>query len=161
MARLRVCTRAGRFLSGAANWYSRTSPRAILPATWPPIPNPALPRRLAAVASSPGGRALHWLAVLTGGDVPAGRRAPERTGFASCASRLGRRRVTAFYPTRFVRFAYVESIPQYTPHRRHCKGRLCGCDGATCENKDCQGRVVDTSHPGLSGPSTCRGCRLR
>src|SRR5271157_4585746 len=117
MARLRVCTRAGRFLSGAANWYSRTSPRAILPATWPPIPNPALPRRLAAVASSPGGRALHWLAVPTGGDVPAGRRAPERTGFAEYASRLGRRRVTAFYPARFVRFAYVESIPQCTPHR--------------------------------------------
>src|SRR5208282_1998691 len=93
-------------------------PRAILPATWPPIPNPALPRRPADVASSPGGRVLHGLAVPTGGDVPAGRRAPKRNGFAECASRLGRRRVTAFYPARFERFAYVESIPQYTPHRR-------------------------------------------
>src|SRR5205823_14325833 len=94
------------------------------PATWPPIPNPVLPRRLATVASSPGGRALHWLAVPTGGDVPAGRRAPKRNGFAWCASRLGRRRVTAFYPARFERFAYVESIPQYTPHRRHFTGHL-------------------------------------
>jgi hypothetical protein len=32
------------------------------------------------------------------------------------ASRLGLRRVTASYPARFERFAYVESIPQYTPH---------------------------------------------
>src|SRR5712692_7531412 len=121
MALLRVSTRAGRFLSGAANWYSRTSPRAIwpraiLPATWPPTPNPALPRRLAKVASRPGGRALHWLAVPTRGDVPAARRAPEPTGFAWYASRLGRRRVTAFYPARFERFPYGEPSPQYTPH---------------------------------------------
>src|SRR6266849_5039128 len=126
MALLRVSTRAGRFLSfvlaPAANWYSRTSPRAILPATQPPIPNPALRRPLANVASSPGGRALHWLAVPTGGDVPAGRRAPRRNGFAECASRLGRRHITAFYPARFERFAYVESTPQYTPHRRHFTG---------------------------------------
>lgn len=33
MALLRVSTRAGRFLSGAENWQSRTSPRIILPAT--------------------------------------------------------------------------------------------------------------------------------
>jgi hypothetical protein len=85
-------TALSRVLSGAVNSYSRTSPRAIQPrailpqaiparailaATWPPIPNPALPRRLATVASSLGGRALHWLAVPTGGDVPAGRRAPK------------------------------------------------------------------------------------
>src|SRR5713101_1419794 len=133
MALLRVSTRAGRFLSGAANWYSRTSPRAIwpraiLPATWPPIPNPALPRRLAAAASSPGGRALHWLAVPTGGDVPAGRRAPKRNGFAWCASRLGRRRVTASCPARFERFAYVESIPQYTQHRNIFQSKLLHSD---------------------------------
>src|SRR5713101_8042536 len=129
MALLRVSTRAGRFLSGAANWYSRTSPRAIwpraiLPATWPPTPKPVLPRRLATVASSPGGRALPWLAVPTGGDVPAGRRAPRRNGFAWCASRLGRRRVTAFYPARFEQFPYVDSIPQYNPHRRYFTGHL-------------------------------------
>src|SRR5207253_11428701 len=87
MAVLQLSTRARRLLSGAANWYSRTSPRAIppraiLPATWPPIPNPALPRRLATAACSPGGRALLWPAVPTDGDVPAGRRAPTRNGFA-------------------------------------------------------------------------------
>jgi hypothetical protein len=126
-------------LAPEANWYSRTSPRAIwpraiLPATLPPIPNPALPRLIGTVASSPGGRVPHWLAVPTGGDVPAGRLAPRRTGFAGCASRLGRRRVTAFYPARFERFSYVESIPQYTPHRRHFLGAphirvFCECVG--------------------------------
>src|ERR1700736_4374655 len=110
--------------------HPATSPRAILPpallaATWPPIPNPALPRRLANAASSPGGRVLHWLAVPTDGDVPAGRRAPKRNGFAESASRLGRRRVTAFYPGRFERFPYVESTPQYTPHTRHFKASCC------------------------------------
>src|SRR6266849_4305633 len=103
-------------------------PRAILAATWPPIPNPPLPRRLASVASSPGGRALHWLAVPSGGDVPAGRRAPKRNGFAWCASRLGRRRVTASCPARFERFAYVESIPQYTQHRNIFQSKLLHSD---------------------------------
>src|ERR1700686_4381665 len=91
---------------------------APLPATWPPIPKPAFPRRLATVASSPGGRVLHWLAVLADGDVRARRRASERTGFAGCASRLGRRRVTAFYRARFERLSYVEFIPPYIPQRR-------------------------------------------
>src|ERR1700686_947692 len=91
---------------------------APLPATWPPIPKPVFPRRLATVARSPGGRVLHWLGVLADGHVRARRRASERTGFAGCASRLGRRRVTAFYRARFERLSYVEFIPPYIPQRR-------------------------------------------
>src|ERR1700722_4885619 len=129
MGLLRGSTRAGRFLSGAANWESRPPPRTIppriiLPATWPPIPNLALPHRLANIASSLGGRALPVLAVPTGGDVPVGRPAPKRSGSAGCALQPGRRRVRAFYPALFERFAYVESIPQYSPHRRRFKALI-------------------------------------
>src|SRR5208282_3768834 len=109
-------------------------PRVILPATQPPIPKPALPRRLANVANSPGGRALHRLAAPIDGDVPAGHHVPKRTGFDEYASRLDRRRVTVFYPARFERFPYVDSIPQYIPHRRHFKqgvGFLCSPRKAT------------------------------
>jgi hypothetical protein len=118
--------------------HPATSPRAILPpailaATWPPIPKPALPRRLANVASSPGGRALHGL--RSSNWLRCSRRASrtKADGFAWCASRLGRRRVAAFYPARFGRCAYVESVPQYASHRKHFK--------ASC------------SIPGLSGPA--------
>ena len=48
IALLRVNTTTGRFLSGAAKLYSRTSPRAIRPATPPPLPtHETHPRRQA------------------------------------------------------------------------------------------------------------------
>jgi hypothetical protein len=90
---------------------------AYSPPTRPPIPNPEARRRLSNVANNPGGRALHWRAIRTGGDAPAEHPAPKRSGLAWCASRPGRRRVTAFYPARFERPSYEEPIPQYTPHR--------------------------------------------
>src|SRR5581483_518491 len=116
MALFRVRIRTGRFLSGAANWYSRTSPRAILAATPPPIPNLALPLRFALFGCSPGGRVLHGLAGSTGGDVPAVRLAPARNGFAWYAWLPCPRPVTASYPAQFERSAYVEPVTQYTPH---------------------------------------------
>jgi hypothetical protein len=53
-----------------------------IPAMQPPIPKPALPHRLATATSNLGDRVLHELAAPIGRDVPAARRALERTGFA-------------------------------------------------------------------------------
>src|SRR5207302_3651026 len=81
---------------GGANWYKRTSPRAIPPAMLPPAPKRAIHRPSEDALNSPDGRALLWYGLLISGDAPAVRRVPGRSDFDSSGGRLGRSLVKAF-----------------------------------------------------------------
>src|ERR1022692_4379458 len=112
----RVSTITGLFLSGGANWYKRMSPRAIPPATPPPLPKQALPSASAVRPHSPCGPAPQELGSPISGDVREARRESTLSGSASYGALLGRSPATASYREQPESFPYVESTPQYTPH---------------------------------------------
>src|SRR3974377_1320844 len=110
----RVSTTTVLFLFGGAKLYRRTSPRAILPATPPPLPIDAIHPWLAAASNNLRGHALPGRAPLVSGGVPAMRRAPMRNGSVSSGVQRGRWPARAFRRARSGRLPYVDSIRQYT-----------------------------------------------
>src|ERR1035441_2823478 len=93
------------------------SPRAIPPATPPPLPKPALQRASVAPSHSRRGHAPPELASPISGDVLEARRESTQSGSALYDARPGRPPVTASYREQPGSFPYVESTPQYTPYR--------------------------------------------
>src|ERR1039458_5321439 len=92
------------------------SPRAIPPATPPPLPKPALQRASVAPSHSRRGHAPPELASPISGDVLEARRESTQSGSALYDARPGRPPVTASYREQPGSFPYVESTPQYTPY---------------------------------------------
>ena len=127
IALLRVRTTTGRFLSGGANSYSRTSPRAIrlgaIRAAIPPLlPNRVLHRLQVVAWNNRDGPVLPWPEALDFAGVRARHREPAQTGSFSSAGRLGQQRAGASCRGQFVRFPPTQYIPQYSPQST----------GATC-----------------------------
>src|SRR5664279_850392 len=92
------------------------SPRAIPPATPPPLPKPALQRASVAPSHSRRGHAPPELASPISGDVLEARRESTQSGSASYDARPGRPPVRASYREQPGSFPYVESTPQYIPY---------------------------------------------
>jgi hypothetical protein len=114
MALSRVSTTAGLFLSGGANWYRRTSPRAILAATLPALPKAVTPDAVAAASCSLRGRVLPLPESPVSGGAPARRRVPMLNDFVWSGVPRDRWLPKASYREQSGRFPYVDSVPQST-----------------------------------------------
>src|SRR6266480_1405972 len=114
MALSRVSTTAGLFLCGA-NWYRRISPRAILPATLPPLPKAVIHGVRAAVSRNPRGRVLPWREPPASEGAPARRRAPAPNDSVSSGAPHDRWRLKASYREQSGQSPYVDLTPQDTP----------------------------------------------
>lgn len=114
----RVNTTTGLCLSGGANRYRRTSPRAIFPATPPRLPTPAIRLYAAIVSNSPRDPEPPGLAVPIAGGALEGLRELTPNDSVSCAAPLDRLPATTSYRAQPGWFPCVDSTPQYSPQSR-------------------------------------------
>jgi len=112
----RVSTTTGLLLSGGANSYIRTSPRAIRPATQFPHPTDGSLHLSAAASDSLPAHALPWHADPTFADARAEHPSSARSGCASSAVPPDPPPATTSYREQPGSFPYVDSTPQSTPH---------------------------------------------
>jgi hypothetical protein len=116
MALSRVSTTTGLFLSGAANAYSRISPRAIPPAKLPPLPNHLIRCSPEPASNSLGGLVPPLRKPLISADALAARPAPGPIDSVWSAAQPDRWPLEAPYREQSEPFAYVSPYPHHTPH---------------------------------------------